>query len=299
MIESLWLVLGLLLPAAASAAVLLVCTFKGMPEWITRLGFGWSIAVGFAIGYIATLGLPRWPPIESHEWILVAILPAVLAIATLSAFRKSSWWLVGVGRLLFSVGMPILLLQSYLKYEWSVLSMAVWLCGLGLSGFLAWWFLRKLEDGANQICEQVSINSGWWLPGAGSLVAGGTGMTIMLSGSQTIGQLGLTLAAVLTATGIGFVIPRRIKSAQGYVDGAYPILMGLWLVGYFYADLAAWHVITLFLGYQVAWLGEWSPIRSLAPWQNGVLRLVGVTVVTASVVASAALKFSQDASPYS
>ena len=123
-------------------------------------------------------------------------------------------------------------------------------------------------------------------------------MTIMLSGSQTIGQLGLTLAVVQAATGMAFAIQHRLRSAQGYVDGSYPVLMGLWLVGYFYADLAAWHVMALAVAYQVVWLGEWSPIRRLVPWQNGVLRLVGVAVVTAGVVAAAAWKFSQDASSY-
>lgn len=76
------------------------------------------------------------------------------------------------------------------------------------------------------------------------------------------------------------------------------MFMGVGLAGYFYEDLAAWHVMVLVVGHQISWIGEWSPIRRLAPWKNGVLRLVGATMFTASVVASAASKNSQDGSGY-
>ena len=295
MIEPLWLVSGLLFPAIVSAVMLWTCSFQNVPGGVVRSGWGLSIAAGFWIGYGATFDSLWLPPVESHEMIVLVLLPAAVAVSILGSICAVPWWLLGLGRFLSSVAAPILLLQPYWYYEWSRWAAVGWLGGLGLVGFVTWSSLVHLEHRMVWDGGQANTRSSWWLPWAGAMVTGGSGVTIMFSNSQTLGQLGLSMAAVLVATGMIFAIQSRLRSTQGYIDGSYLGLMGLWVVGYFYADLVAWHVALLVVAYQMPWLGELSPIRRLPSWKNGVLRLAGVAAVTAMVVVAAGLKFSQDA----
>jgi len=295
MIEPQWILLGLLLPAMVSAILAWLIGGSSGSDWITAAGLGVAHVTGFVVGFMATYGLPRFPPIESQDWIVTVLLPAALVVTLLSATKGVSFGLSWLLRGLLAAATPLVLLQPYVRYTWSFSESVTWLCGLGAAGLVTWFFLLRFEYRVVSIAKQEEVGSCWWWSWTLAIVAGATGMTILLSGSQTLGQLGLTLAAVLGGSGTLCATVRRPRSVASCLDVPYLLLFGLWLSGYFYAELGFWQVAALVLAPHMVWVGQWARFRKLPAWQNAMIGLIAVTAVAMSAVLFAAVKFGQEA----
>ncbi len=294
MIEPLWLLLGLLLPAVASVAVLLATRHRRCPAWLSQSGPSLAIATGFVVGYTATYGTPVFPPVESQQWLLTAVLPATLIVSILGAINTVPSPIAWIGRLALALGTPPLLLQSYLRYTWSTGQAFTWIASLGVAIATVWALLSRLDA---KYAQAQTPSTRWW-PLLLAIVAGGTGIAIMMSGSQTIAQLGLTLAAVLVAVLIlpGGSDQRTPRSSP--IDIPFAVLVGLWLNGYFYAELLAWHTALLVLASLMPWVGLIPALRNRPPWQNTAIRLIATAIPIIIVIATAAIRFNREMTDY-
>ena len=277
MIEPIWFLLGALLPAVAAGGVVGSLTRRVNPN------AAWSAAtaLGFAIGYCATDGWPPFPPRESHHWLVVGLLPAALVAEALPPWGRAGRrgaWLVRAALLL---GWPPLLLQSYLKYNWSPAQAALWLTALAAVGGV----LFSSTAGASRQARGKPVVF------ALGLVAAATGILLMLSGSATLGQLGLALACTLGGAWAAMLVRGGDPPTVGLL-ATILLLMGLWANGYFYASLTPLRAACLCLAPLGVWLGRIPMIKG-RPLQLGV-SLAGVATPLSVALIDAVLAFAAE-----
>ena len=296
MFEPIWFLTGLALPALIAGAIVIVVGLISQSPWLRQAAISTAIALGFIAGYIATYGLPPFPPVESQQWLVVAALPATLVISVLAAIAFIPTWAAWLLRLLVAFGITPLLLQSYLKYTWSRGESMTWIISLGIAASIGWCLIIFLTRPRQSDNDTPPTRIDWRL-WTFAFVAGGTGVTTMLSGSQTLAQLGLSLAATLAGIAVLQTINPTTanRDFRGFpVDVPFVALVGLWLAGHFYAEITATHAVVLALSPLAAGIGDLPPLHRLSLGKNLAARLVTILTIVGIVVAHAAIKFSQE-----
>jgi len=187
-----------------------------------------ALAIGYAGGHMVAVGWPAFPPGEATQWLpYFAIL--VMFVAVLDTLLRPAGSVRALIWFLLCAGILRLLLGSKFQYGWSPLEGSLWITCLS-AGLLV---LTAILDRAAQ--RDVSIS----FPLILAIVAGGTAVALMLSGSMLLGQLAFVLTAVFgTIVAVGFLLPRAVPG-RGIVPVAVVVLSGLWLSGYFFAELPA------------------------------------------------------------
>ena len=168
-----------------------------------------------------------------------------------------------------------------------------WLTGLGAGATLFWFLLLRLVS-HSRTAEKNQDSSVSWSLWVLAIVAGGTGMTILMSGSQTLGQLAISLATVLIGLAVASLIVRKVPiSLTSHLDLTITLLIGVWVCGYFYAQLSPVHTLLLALAPLTAWVGNLFPEQKHR-LRIALIRLTPVVILVVAVVGSAAMKFSQE-----
>jgi hypothetical protein len=185
-----------------------------------------ALGAGYACGHLVTAGWPALPPGEATQWLpyFAIIVTIVGVLDTLlrppGSIRTVVWFLCCAGILR-------LLLASKFQYGWSLLGGTVWVAVLA-AGMLV---LTIFFDRAAQRDASISV------PLIVTIVAGGTGLAVMFSGSLLLGQLAIVLAAASGAIVlVGFLLPNTVNG-RGIAPVASAVLTGLWLSGYYFAEL--------------------------------------------------------------
>lgn len=218
-----------LLPAVlATALVSGVLAIAGrlwrVSNWVDAVALG----VGYACGHIVTAGRPAFPPAEATQWlpyfaIGVAILGVLDTLLRPPGSLRALIWFLCCAALLR------LLLSSKFQYGWSFWGGALWIVVLA-AGML---ILTLFFDKATQRDASVSF------PLIVAILAGGTGLSLMFSGSMLLGQLAIVLAAAAGAIAlVGLLLPNTVNG-RGIAPVASAVLAGLWLSGYFFAELSS------------------------------------------------------------
>lgn len=191
---------------------------------------GWTdsvaLAIGYAGGHVVTAGWPAFPPSEATQWLPYFALAAML-LGVLDAFIRPPGSLRALIWILFCASLLGLLLKPKFQYGWSFLEGVLWIVGLATGMLL----LAASLDAS--VRRDLSISS----PLVLAIVACGTGVALMLSGSMLLAQLAMALAAALGAIlVVAFFFPKAAES-RGLVPVVVALLSSLWLSGCFYADL--------------------------------------------------------------
>ncbi|MBI1923763.1 hypothetical protein HYR99_05885 [Candidatus Poribacteria bacterium] len=228
---------------------------------------GLALGAGYIVGHAGVIGWPPFPPVEATQW-LVYLAIAASAVGLLEArWGRSTWVRWGVRLLL--LGMTLwLLLRPMLKHNWGPGEAVAWLAGLGIALLLFWGGLDAL----------VKRLSGVSLPLTLLIVAAGGSVVLGLSGSLLLGQLEGALAAAL---GVSLVVAWW-RPAMSLARSALPVvtvlLAGLWMAGYFYAQVPAASALLLAVAPMAAWVGQIPSMRRAAPWQVNLARAAGVLI---------------------
>jgi len=218
-----------LLPGMLAAAVISgLFAIAGRLWRANSWGDAVALALGYAGGHVVSVGWPAFPPAEATQWLpYFAIL--VMFVAVLDTLLRPAGLVRALVWFLLCAGILRSLLGSKFQYGWSPLEGSLWIACLA-AGMLV---LTAILDRAAQ--RDVSIS----FPLILAIVAGGTAVALMLSGSMLLGQLGFVLTAVFgTIVAVGFLLPRAVPG-RGIVPVAVVVLSGLWLSGYFFAELPA------------------------------------------------------------
>jgi hypothetical protein len=191
-------------------------------NWADALALG----AGYACGQVVTAGWPAFPPTEATQW-LAYFAVGVTFVAVLDTLFRPPGLTRALIWFLFCAGMLRLLLSSKFQYGWSLLGGALWITCLAAGMLVLTVFLDRTVQ------RDASIS----FPLILAIVAGGTGMALMLSGSMLLGQLGIVLTGAFGAiAAVGFLLPNAVKG-RGIAPVAVVVLCGLWLSGYFFAEL--------------------------------------------------------------
>ncbi len=185
-----------------------------------------ALGVGYAGGHVATAGWPAFPPAEATQWLPYFALAAMF-LGVLDVFLRPAGLLRALIWILCCMGFLRLLLNAKFQYGWSLPEGVLWIAGFA-AGML---ILAGSLDAAVRRDTSISI------PLILTIVAGGTGVALMLSGSLLLGELAIVLAAALGAIlAVAFLVPKAAEG-RGIVPVAVALLASLWLSGCFYADL--------------------------------------------------------------
>lgn len=264
---------------------------KGPSAWIDCgwvLGLGSGTALG--CGLLGTW--PHWPPREDLDRWLLIVMPVVLIVELVGAFPRMSrlYWVLWA--FLVVCGARVLLHgSSYLASPparaWSPARTALILGSLAGAEAAAWLSLARLAR---------RVPGGSTVAGL-SIAAGGSALTIMLSGYATGGQAGLPLAAALlggSAVAMARAVPARGDAPIGVgVVGLFSLLV----IGRFFGELRTDHAVILFAAPLLAWLPELPQIRRVPPRARGLARVLLVALVVGGVLGDAARRFAAEAGP--
>lgn len=278
-----------LVPVGAALAVLLVSLIgsggrrRGDRPWAAAL----AVAAGYGAGHIARNGWPggNWQAIQAWEWLLPAVAVAA-ALAVFGVIARWPTWATWGLRVLLVAATLLLSLHPFLRHTWGLAAGIVWVGGL-TAAFVGFWLS----------CDGLARRaSGRTLPLHLAFVAGGTGVVLILTGSQRLAELGVVLAAALAA--IVVVAARRSGRtvALGVAAVAPVALAGLWLNGHFYAESGATALALLALAPSAAWIGLLPPVRRIKPWKQTLVCTLAVAALVSAAVILAAAAFEPD--PY-
>jgi hypothetical protein len=185
-----------------------------------------ALGAGYACGHLVTAGWPAFPPAEATQWLPYFAI-GVAIVGVLDTLLRPPGPVRAVVWFLCCAAILTLLLRSKFQYGWSLFGGALWVAALAAGMLVITLFL----DRAAQRDASVSV------PLIVAIVAGGTGLALMLSGSMLLGQLAIVLAAAAGAIVlVGFLLPNSVNG-RGIAPVAGAVLAGLWLSGYFFAEL--------------------------------------------------------------
>lgn len=285
------ILLGIGLPVVIAAVVMLLPCDKSA-KWRVALGWGLGVGGAFAVGFLAVIGTPGTPWVP-EDWLLVAVMPAAIVVGVL-AWTKLPAAVVWLLRAVVSAGVPVLLCQSYLKQiggdfaPWTMGEAVAWMIGWAVVIFVVW----------TAVALRVRAQPGRAVPVAMMFVAGCTGMVVLMSDSQSIGQIGLALGAAMLGGVLASTLLPRDKAAAGSVDVAWPLTAGLLILGRHYAEYEPTHAKWALLAVAplLVWVAALPVVRWWPGWLAGSASVVAVLIPTLIAVGIAFAKFYREMS---
>ena len=311
---------GILLPAAVAAVAVLGGALLGRAWRARRALVPIGIGAGFATGLAALLQrVPPAPPLDSVDWlfytaIVVGVAAAVDSISwdvpvahdsgmargahvldyasgELRAPRNGPlFWLARFAIMLALATVLVwLLVRPLLVFNWTGASGYVRIALLALTTSLLWLALDALARRAGGRAMALGM----------APVAALGALTIMLSGSQKLGQLGGLLATGMFAVAVlGLFFP-LLMAARAMVLVYVMLHASLVLTAseHAYASLTTLSAILLLMAAPLGWLALLVPARR--PGARGAALFVAMVVPAAGAAILAAIAFARAAQDYS
>jgi hypothetical protein len=262
------LILGATAVAGVLAAlVMLAGAWPARREWSGLATFAEVLAVGGGIGVGCWwLGLlPKVPPVEDQDRLLLVLLPAV-GVAEIASAAWRRWpWFGRVFRVTLALLIPALLLfgSGWLPSAWvpgaDPNAPATWtqneavaiLLGLGALLAFVWGLLIYLAQQPG----------GHVVPAALGLITAAVGVSLMLSGYASGGLVGLPFAGVAAGALAICLLLARNRAMTGLVGMGTVLLFGLLMAGRFFGELTTTNFVLLIFAPVLCWLVVLPPMR--------------------------------------
>ena len=235
---------------------------------------------------------PHWPPVEDHDRLLLLVLPAVVVVELVAAFRSVPRWLIWPVRAIvaFAVAPVLLYGTSYLSdqagpgtAEWSTAQASLILGGLGSFLIVAWALLEMLSARAGGVTPAVCL----------AIAAAGTGLAVMISGYMSGGRKGLVLCGALSGLVVAALVLRWSMRGTRPLGVGIVAFYSLIVIGRFLGELSVLHAIVLAGSPLLAWVPELPLVRRLPRLARELARVLVVGLVVAAVVAGEVRQFCQ------
>jgi hypothetical protein len=174
-----------------------------------------------------------------------------------------------------------------IAHTWSGGTALLWLATLGAGVFALWSLLDR----------QADTIVGIWVPLAFVVLAAGSAGVLALSGSALLGQLAGVLAAMAGAAALTAFLWKGVSIARGAVPVFVLILLGLWIAGYFYAEVPLASVLLLVHTPVLVGLAGKLAGHLPRPWMAGLARSAAV-LVPVGIALALALAAQPEPGPY-
>jgi hypothetical protein len=267
-----------MLPSAAlAAAVAAVLFFILARSWkrASRCAGGIAIGAGYIAGHILVAGWASFPPRSAIHWLFwFAVIGAISA--TVDALVRPKGRIRLVAWVIISTIACRLILQPKFSYAWSTAEGWLWVFTIALGVVVLTYCLNLVERRPLGSAALFSV---------ATVLCAGTCIALMLSGSFLLGQLACVLTAIAAT---GFLLIIAVTAPFASSGGAVPLSLvcaGLWLSGFFYAELPAASAVLLALTPAVALLPPGK--ENCSPWRVLAFRIAFVAVPVAIAVALA------------
>ena len=183
---------------------------------------------------------------------------------------------------------PILLIRPLIPHSLAPHAAAIWITSLTISTVLL-----------ISVTHALSAKAGSSLPAlTTALSVGATGICLAMSGYATMLPAALGLAVAMGACAVVGTLP-RLASLGGPGAGAIclsmVVLIGLWTLGYFYADLPGSEAILLVVSVPTLWVIDRLPVGRRSVFRLTSGRLIVACIPIAAAMVLAAIRFSHGA----
>lgn len=268
---------------AAAVFCLIAQPWREQSRGVIRLAWALAVGCGFTAGYVYYFGWPTWPVTQSHQWLVVAITPAVVVIDIIALWGNRTRYIALALSLLLMYGYAALLLLNLLK-RWPVSRISLTLTVIGTVSLLMVALLGGLAH----------RRIGRTLAGGLAFCATATAIVIFHSGSITIGMQAVTLTAALLGVWIvTWWVPSTVAAA-GVSGTATILLLSILVQGIYLAKLTTFNGILLALAPLVLWIGELPVITQRSSLTRTTIRLIALVAILAIPVVLARIQFLKD-----
>lgn len=244
-------------------------------QWFVAVALG----IGYIIGYIGIEGKPIFPPIEGIHWLFYFAIFAIFS----STYWHLSRLRALISQLLYSIVIPRMLLDTYFQRTWGPIEGIIWWVCLA-AGILI--FCNIVQQSFSALPSGASVLFVYFG------ISGGTALILALSGSLRLAKHAGILVALFAAIWIlTLVISRWIKSDTYNIEGVLllsisPVvtflLVGIWMNGYFYAEVPSVSVLLLMISPLLAQVGRIQAIQNLGG-RKSVFIQIGLIVLCVSI----------------
>lgn len=279
---------SMLLPAIVCGGIYAVVVYikarvreKTSLLWLTAVAIG----IGYIIGYIGIERKLTFIPKESIHWLFYFAIFALFS----STYWDYPGWRRTISQLIYSIALPRILLNSYFQHIWGTFEGIIWWVCLSIGIFIFWNIVKQ-----SFFAIPSSSTS---IPFIYFGISGGTALIIALSGSLRIAQHAGTLTALFAALWIlTIVLKRSLKTDLNSNQHVFSIsvspvitflFVGIWLNGYFYAEVPAASVILLAVSPFLAQVGQGQTIQKLGSRKSAFIQvgLIALCVSIAVIIA--------------
>ena len=273
------LFLGLLLPAIVGGGIFIFARSRAPKEYATgryekkQDGFaGWLIAaalgVGYIVGYLGIEGVPVFPPRLGAQWLCYLV---AIGLIVARFWHVAVWG--PIAQIAISIIIPRLLLTSTFKHTWGPIEGIIWWVCLAVVIFIFWHIVegsfRALPAGASGPFIYCGL-------------FGGTALVLALSGSLRLAQHAGILVALFAASWIITLVLQRDRKRFVFPRGTSPILtfllIGIWMNGYFFAEVPTASAILLLIALFFVYVGRIEVIQGLSVRRSLLVQIAGIAL---------------------
>ena len=261
------------LAAAVAAALLFVLAFRWKNA--SRCAGAIAIGAGYVAGHVLAAGWPLFPPRNATHWLFwFAVIGVIAAVADAVVRLKGT-----VRLLTWAIICTMacrLILQPKFSYAWSAAEGWLRVFAIALGVVVLTCCLDLVERRPFGAATLFSVTT---------ILCGGAFIALILSGSLLLGQLACILSAIAATCFLLIIAVTTPFHPRGAAALLSLVCAGLWLSGFFYAELPAASALLLALAPTIALL----PLGKESYSQSRVwvyrIAFVAVPVVLAVVLA--------------
>jgi hypothetical protein len=267
-----------MLPSAALGAAVAGALLFVFARWwnsANRCAGAVAIGAGYVAGHVLAAGWPSFPPRSATHWLFwFAVIGVIVAVADTLVRPKETVRLITWA--IISTIACRLILQPKFSYAWGAAEGWLWVFAIALGVVALTCCLDLIERRPFGPATLFSVTT---------VLCAGTCIALMLSGSLLLGQLACILSAIAATCFLLIIAVTVLFHPSGAAAPLSLVCAGLWLSGFFYAELPASSALLLAL----APAGALLPLgkERSSQWRGLVFRIAFVAVPVAIAVALA------------
>jgi len=263
--------------AALAAAVAAVLLFVFAHWWksASRCAGAIAIGAGYVAGHVLAAGWSPFPPRHATHWLFWFAIIGVIAAAADALVRQKGTVRFAAWVIICTIACR-LILQPKFSYGWSAAEGWLWVFAIAIVIVVLTFCLDLVERRPSGAMTLFSVTT---------VLCGGACVALIFSGSLLLGQLAGILSAMAATCFFLIIAVRTPFHPSGAAGPLSLVCAGLWVSGFFFAELPGASALLLALAPAAASL----PIGKKSHSQSRALAyrtaLVGVPVAIAVVLA--------------
>jgi hypothetical protein len=229
-----------MLPSAVLAAAVVAAFLFVFARWwksAGRCAGAIAIGAGYVAGHVLAAGWSPFPPRTATQWLFWFAVIGVIAAAADALVRPKRTVRLVIWAIICTIACR-LILQPKFSYAWGAAEGWLWVFVIALGVVVLACCLDLVERRPFGTATLFSVTT---------VLCGSTCIALMLSGSLLLGQLACILTAIAA---VCFLLIIAVPAPFHPSGAAAPLSLlcaGLWLSGFFYAELPAASALLLAL----------------------------------------------------